>query len=238
MNENTPEPDETGTEMHELLEKYLGFPPKKNVQVSLPRQHSKNLLRKALEAGVPTEPTELPEGMEVLGFTEDLTPVLLPELRRKAQEVANEEALRQIKNLINERAVAHPAFLDRIEMPEVSFSQPRQCRKAEADQRGPQMPFKIGFPKTEDAARQHFEDAMEKFNREVLPPFREAVYGLYQTIEGSWRSMTPAMEMIAKIEAEMHGKPVHPKDIRDERGVKQPSPVPPFWAARPNGRRR
>ncbi|AET09930.1 hypothetical protein GoPhGRU1p89 [Gordonia phage GRU1] len=213
IDENVSEPDEPGTAMHELLEKYLGFPPMKSVQVSLPRQHSKNLLVKALEAGVPTEPTEFPEGMKALGFTDMPS---LPELRRKVQEAADAEALRQIRNLTHERMAADrmDAFPERIQM------------------------TVRGFPKTEDAAHQHFQDAMAKFAREVLPPFRDSIQGLFQTVETTWRSMTPAMEMIAKIEREMDGKPVHPKDIRDERGVKQPSPVPPFWAARPNGRRR
>ncbi|AYD82095.1 hypothetical protein KNU13_gp07 [Gordonia phage Turuncu] len=87
-------------------------------------------------------------------------------------------------------------------------------------------------------AHQHFEDAMAKFAREVLPPLRDSFRGLFQQVETTWRSMSPAMELLAKIEADMDGKPVHPKDIRDDRGIKQPSAVPPFWAARPNGRRR
>lgn len=117
---------------------------------------------------------------------------------------------------------------------QVSF--PRQCQKRElkeAFDEYDQLGFEIG-----SEAHKHFEEAMQKFARETLPPFASAIRGLFQTIEGTWTNIQPSIKVLEQWAADMDHKPVHPKDIRDARGVKQPSPVPPFWAARPNGRRR
>ncbi|WGH22011.1 hypothetical protein [Gordonia phage MerCougar] len=158
-----------------------------------------------------TPPYPAPEGFETLGFTDTPNP-------------AHEK-------LARERMEAFPEKFKTIQ---VSFG--RQCGKRELKgvfDEYAELGLAIG-----SEAHKQFEEAMEKFARETLPPFNSAIRGLFQTIEGTWREISPTLKMLEEARVLAEGKPIHPKDLRDERGVKQPSPVPPFWAASTNGRRR
>lgn len=147
---------------------------------------------------------------------------------------------------------------DSILLPELSFLKPRQCRKDEVGTPTAAPPEGIetlGFTDEPNPVQRGFPKVVPEIGSEALylftyagetdfalpftyPPFRDQMRGFLQAIETTWVRMKPSVELLAKIERESNGNPIHPKDIRDERGVKHPSTVPPFWAARPNGRRR
>ena len=99
----------------------------------------------------------------------------------------------------------------------------------------------IGMPKpgpTEadrEALRQAISEGMKNFN--------EAVRELVVIVGPTWR------EMVADLEKAFDGikvavrdlpdqREIHPGELRDERGIKQPSHTPPFWAAAPGRTRK
>ncbi|QRI45243.1 hypothetical protein SEA_ENNEA_7 [Gordonia phage Ennea] len=121
----------------------------------------------------------------------------------------------------------NPGFPIRFSSIQVSF--PRRCGKEEM--RGIIGKARAGMELTpEEYARanqvfRHFADAM----RPVMKQFAEQM-----------RSMADVVRQTAEMNPDVFSDgPVHPKDVRDERGIKRPSTKPPMWANDPTkGRRR
>ncbi|QAU07247.1 hypothetical protein SEA_NOSILAM_4 [Gordonia phage NosilaM] len=157
----------------------------------------------------PPDPTFPPDAFETLGFTDTPNP-------------AHEKLARERMD----------AFPERIRTVQVSF--PRRAgrdRFLEATRKLMEG-LELSPEEVDDLKR-----VLQGFN-EQMRPFADSVRGLFQTIEHTWTNIQPSIKVLEEWAADMERKPVHPKDVRDERGIKQPSPVAPFWAARPNGRRR
>ena len=82
------------------------------------------------------------------------------------------------------------------------------------------------------------KEAMKKAISDGMRSFNEAVCELVVIVGPAWR------EMISELEKAFDGikvavrdipdeRDIHPGELRDERGIKQPSHTPPFWAAAP-----
>ncbi|ATN89525.1 hypothetical protein SEA_BONUM_4 [Gordonia phage Bonum] len=157
----------------------------------------------------PPDPTFPPDAFETLGFTDTPNP-------------AHEK-------LARERMEAFP---EKLKTMQVSF--PRGTGKEQLREATKKLMEGLELTPEEVAA---LKRVLQGFN-EQMRPFADSVRGLFQTIEHTWADIQPSIKVLEEWAADIERKPVHPKDVRDERGIKQPSPVAPFWAARPNGRRR
>ncbi|AYB69187.1 hypothetical protein SEA_JIFALL16_4 [Gordonia phage Jifall16] len=214
--QNTPPPDdEFDTEAHELLERYL-FGNTPSAEVEQFRR-----LREQARIDGPNLVTEILAGR--------LIPAPL------TGPTAPPEGMEPL-GFTEESPEVFP-----MPFSSVQFRFPRQAGKTalrelvEKAQTGHLTPEELDRA---NAAYQHFGDAMAKLARETIPPFLDTVRGLFQQVQTTWADIQPSIKVLEEWAADMERKPVHPKDVRDERGIKQPSPVAPFWAARPNGRRR
>ena len=92
-------------------------------------------------------------------------------------------------------------------------------------------------PKPEDNGKidpesvERINEAAAKFG-EAMKPFCEALREGFSTMKESFA------RIIAEYPGRFDDKPIHPKDVRDERGIKKPSNVVPMWADQPNKRRK
>ncbi|AXQ62041.1 hypothetical protein SEA_SKYSAND_7 [Gordonia phage Skysand] len=121
----------------------------------------------------------------------------------------------------------NPGFPIRFSSLQVSF--PRRCGKEE-------MRGIIG------KARAGMELSPEEYDRanQVFRHFAEAMQPVIRQFAEQMRSLADVVQQTALENPDVFSDgPVHPKDVRDERGIKRPSTKPPMWANDPTkGRRR
>ena len=104
----------------------------------------------------------------------------------------------------------------------------------------PEMQFPqhavIGMPKP--GPTEADKEAMRQAVSQILACVNEAVRELVIIIGPAWRETVDELEKAFEgIKVAVRDLPderdIHPGELRDERGIKQPSHTPPFWAATP-----
>lgn len=128
------------------------------------------------------------------------------------------------------RALAQNAWANQLRR---SFASPPPMSRIEIAP-NPHLPV-MEFPRRPvaltDAQREELQGQIEA----GFANFTEAIKGLVQVIGPAWREMidevSKAFQEIS--ESLPDERDIHPGDLRDERGIKQPSHTPPFWAATP-----
>ncbi|WGH20787.1 hypothetical protein QLT00_gp04 [Gordonia phage Commandaria] len=212
----TPEPDEPGTGMHELLDRYLfgenptpeararGLRNRSYAEGQLEELRKRSRIRelptyldavhdRLKVAPLPVNPVFMPDWIEPLGFTAD--PVSDPP----------------------------PSVFPRPLKP-IQISYPRQTGKTTLQE-------------IVDTAvhRANGEISAEKIREHLAPALRD----FFDAIKRSSIQINEVMRQVVEENPDLFSdKPVHPKDVRDERGIKKPSTTPPMWAQTPNKRRR
>lgn len=91
------------------------------------------------------------------------------------------------------------------------------------------------FPRRPVAMTDAQREELQKHLEAGFTNFTEAVKGLVQVIGPAWQEM---IDQVGKAFREISEsfpdeRNIHPGELRDERGIKQPSHTPPFWATTP-----
>lgn len=150
---------------------------------------------------------------------------------------AYEQEMRQrgldgIMRAYNEKTREHTSEVRKADLAKL-FGSPPPMSRIEVWP-NPHLP-EAEFPRRPVAMTDAQREELQKQIEAGFANFTEAVKGLVQVIGPAWQEVIDQVgkafrEISESLPAE---RSIHPGELRDERGIKQPSHTPPFWAAAP-----